>query len=67
MSKNRVMITAVAVWAMLLAASFAFFLWLNNATGQMDWQTYQALRESKAKEIRDNKAKERASKTYPAE
>lgn len=50
MSKNRVMITAVAVWAMLLAASFAFFLWLNNATGQMDWQTYQELRESKAKE-----------------
>jgi hypothetical protein len=50
MSKNQVMITAVAVWAMLLAASFAFFLWLNNATGQMDWQQFQAMRDAKAKE-----------------
>lgn len=49
MTKNQVVISAVAVWALMLAATFGFFFWLNDATGQMDWQQYQAMREAKSK------------------
>lgn len=43
------MIGAAAVWCILLVATFGLFFWLNNATGQMTWQEYQQIRESRDK------------------
>lgn len=60
MTKNQVMISAAAVWCLLLAATFGFFFWLNDATGQMDWQQYQAMRESRGKAGKTNHDHERA-------